>query len=281
MVARVAVVGASGFVGRHVVQSLRGLGAQVVATARDPSKLAGLDGAVETIALDIASPAGAYDRLGRPDKIIHLAWDGLPNYKSLHHFERELPLQYAFLRQAVLDGARDLVVTGTCLEYGMHSGEMSELDVPAPANAYALAKHTLHRQLQLLQEQSPFALSWCRLFYLYGDGQASTSLWATLHAAILRQDPNFNMSAGEQLRDFLPIQQAADLLVRIALNHADLGTINVCSGRGKSVRALVEEWIAASGSQIKPNLGHYPYPDYEPLAFWGNADKLRRIVGQT
>jgi hypothetical protein len=42
----------------------------------------------------------------------------------------------------------------------------------------------------------------------------------------------------------------------------------------------VEEWIAASGSQIRPNLGHYPYPDYEPLAFWGNADKLLRTLGQ-
>jgi nucleoside-diphosphate-sugar epimerase len=280
MVARVAVVGASGFVGRYVVRSLQNQGALVVATARDPSRLARFDASVEKIALDTAAPVGAYDLLGRPDTIVHLAWDGLPNYKSLHHIERELPVQYAFLRQAVLDGASDIVVAGTCLEYGLQSGEKSELDPPVPTTAYALAKHMLHRQLQLLQEQSPFGLSWCRLFYLYGEDQAPTSLWSSLHAAIRRNDASFNMSAGEQLRDFLPVQHAADLLAALALNHRDVGTINICSGRGKSVRALVEEWIAASGSQIRPNLGHYPYPDYEPLAFWGNADKLLRTLGQ-
>jgi len=278
MVARVAVVGASGLVGRYVVQSLLKLGAQVVATARDRSKLAGLDESVETVALDVALPAGAYDRLGRPDIMIHLAWDGLPNYTSLHHFEKELPLQYAFLRQMVMDGAPQLVVAGTCMEYGLQSGEMSELHVPAPANAYALAKHTLHRQLQLLQEQVGFGLTWGRIFYLYGDGQAPTSLWSSLQAAIQRGDSMFNMSRGEQLRDFLPVVQAADLIAEIACNHPNMGTVNICSGNAKSVRALVEEWISIEGAPIRPNLGYYPYPECEPLAFWGNAEKMREIA---
>jgi hypothetical protein len=25
-------------------------------------------------------------------------------------------------------------------------------------------------------------------------------------------------------------------------------------------------------------LGTYPYPDYEPFAFWGSAEKLREIL---
>ncbi len=27
------------------------------------------------------------------------------------------------------------------------------------------------------------------------------------------------------------------------------------------------------------NLGHYPYPDYEPMAFWGERHKLDGILG--
>jgi dTDP-6-deoxy-L-talose 4-dehydrogenase (NAD+) len=26
------------------------------------------------------------------------------------------------------------------------------------------------------------------------------------------------------------------------------------------------------------NLGHYPYPDYEPMAFWGNRRRLDQIL---
>ncbi|SEQ32408.1 dTDP-6-deoxy-L-talose 4-dehydrogenase (NAD+) [Devosia sp. YR412] len=280
MIGRVAVIGASGFIGRHLVPSLVAQGTEVVATARDVARLDHLEG-IEKVALDISDAAGAFDRLGRPNVVVHLGWGGLPNYKSLHHFEHELPLQYDFLKQLIVDGASRLVITGTCLEYGMKSGELSELDTPEPTNAYALAKHILHRQLELLQTQLPFELSWCRLFYLYGQGQAPTSLWSSLHAAIERGETRFNMSQGDQLRDFLPIERATELLATISLSHKGLGPINICSGKGISVRALVESWIAAAGSQIVPNLGHYPYPDYEPFAFWGNAEKLHRTTGHS
>jgi len=28
------------------------------------------------------------------------------------------------------------------------------------------------------------------------------------------------------------------------------------------------------------NLGHYPYPDYEPMAFWGDGGKMNRIMNE-
>jgi dTDP-6-deoxy-L-talose 4-dehydrogenase (NAD+) len=40
------------------------------------------------------------------------------------------------------------------------------------------------------------------------------------------------------------------------------------------VRSLVEQWIRARHASIELDLGHYPIPDYEPLAFWGATAKL-------
>ena len=40
------------------------------------------------------------------------------------------------------------------------------------------------------------------------------------------------------------------------------------------VRQLAEEVVARHGSSISLNLGMYPYPDYEPMAFWGDRAKL-------
>lgn len=49
-----------------------------------------------TVVMDMAKPnENAFAQLGYPDVLIHLAWDGLPNYKSLHHFETELPKHYS------------------------------------------------------------------------------------------------------------------------------------------------------------------------------------------
>jgi len=86
------------------------------------------------------------------------------------------------------------------------------------------------------------------------------------------------MSEGEQLRDFLPVSDMADFAVNLALKQADAGIVNICSGKPISVRGLVEQWLTESGSTMKLNLGHYPYPDYEPMAFWGNPEKLEKLL---
>jgi len=124
---RVAVSGATGFVGRHVLSELARHSVEIVAISRRFSTEGLVDSGVETVQLDIgASPTGAFDRLGRPDVLIHLAWGGLPNYRSLHHYEQELPDQYRFLSGLARDGLPAMVVAGTCFEYGMRSGPLNE-----------------------------------------------------------------------------------------------------------------------------------------------------------
>lgn len=272
---KVAVTGATGFIGRHVLSELARRPIEVVAAARNLSavNLGALN--VETVQLDMGdSPDKAFDRLGRPDVLIHLAWGGLPNYRSLHHFEQELPIQYQFLSGLVRSGLTGLVVAGTCLEYGMQYGQLSEAMNTYPDNPYGLAKDTLRRQLVYLRKSQPFALTWARLFYLYGDGQAENSLLPQLKRAVEQSHEVFNMSGGEQLRDYLPVTDVAKYLVMLALNKADIGVLNICSGKPISIRRLVESWIEENGWEINLNLGHYPYPDYEPLAFWGDRRKL-------
>jgi dTDP-6-deoxy-L-talose 4-dehydrogenase (NAD+) len=147
-----------------------------------------------------------------------------------------------------------------------------------PDNPYGFAKDTLRRQLEYLQQVQPFSLTWARLFYLYGEGQAENSLLPQLKRAVDRGDKVFNMSGGEQLRDYLTVTEVAKYLVSLAMTARDNGIVNVCSGKPISVRKLVEGWIKENGWSIDLNLGHYPYPDYEPMAFWGDRKKLDRCL---
>jgi dTDP-6-deoxy-L-talose 4-dehydrogenase (NAD+) len=274
---KIAVTGATGFIGRHVLQELARHDVEVTAISRHAATLPG----ASQVQLDIqAAPGDAFDLIGRPDALIHLAWGGLPNYRSLHHFEQELPAQYRFLRNLIAAGLNNLVVVGTCFEYGMQSGPLSE-DLPArPDNPYGYAKDSLRRQLEYLRAAHPFNLTWARLFYLHGEGQTASSLLPLLRQAVARGDKAFNMSGGEQLRDYLPVTDVARSLVALALKQVDSGVVNLCSGQPISVRKLVEGWIAENNWSIELNLGHYPYPDYEPMAFWGVTEKLTSLIGK-
>jgi nucleoside-diphosphate-sugar epimerase len=276
---KIAVTGASGFIGRHVVVALaRGVDEIIASSRSDPGTL---PKGVRHVALDMSESVGAFDRLGRPDVVVQLAWAGLPNYRSLHHFETELPKQFRFLRGLIDDGLERLVVAGTCYEYGMLSGALDEEMVGVPSNPYGHAKLALLHQLQFLKAQSPFALSWARLFYSWGEGQAPSSLWSQLNSAVTRGDARFPMSGGEQIRDFLPVSVLADHLVALARSGGDTGVVNICSGQPISVRSLVERWLTSNGWSIELALGKFPYSDYEPLAFWGNNRKLMKQQGKT
>jgi dTDP-6-deoxy-L-talose 4-dehydrogenase (NAD+) len=276
---KVAVTGASGFIGRHVLADLAARPVEIVAATRDATKLEAWRDRAEIVEMDIAHalPEQLASLVGA-DVLIHMAWEGLPNYKSRRHFEVELPKQYEFLKNLIERGLAALLVTGTCAEYGMQSGALSE-DLPAlPVNSYGFAKDSLRRQMAFLGDDYSFAITWARLFYMYGDGQPASSLYPQAMAAISRGAAGFDMSGGEQLRDYLLVTEVARLIVELALRRADAGVVNVCAGHPVSVRRLVESWVTNRGSNIQLNLGRYPYPDYEPLAFWGARGKLDSLL---
>jgi len=278
---KIAVTGALGFIGKHVVNHLLSQGHLPTILTRRPAARPTEFRSINLACFDLADPPDdAYEQLGSPDVMVHLAWSGLPNYSSLHHFEEELPNQFRFLKLLVSSGLKHLVVSGTCFEYGMKSGCLSESDQPDPVNAYALAKDALRRELQCLQKVTSFQLTWTRLFYLHGKGQPANSILPQLEAAIERGDEFFNMSPGDQLRDYLPVEEVARILAVLALGPSVDGVLNVCSGRPVSVRRLVEEWIKQRNAAIKPNLGYYPYSEHEPLAFWGSRDRLDRHLSR-
>jgi dTDP-6-deoxy-L-talose 4-dehydrogenase (NAD+) len=276
---KVAVTGASGFIGQYVVAELerRSINPIIICLpdsiiSKDLSKLS-------KVIIDIRDPpATSFDLMGQPDVLIHLAWGGLPNYKSLHHFEEELPAQYRFLKGVIESGLKNLLVTGTCFEYGMTSGLLNEDLETHPTNPYGFAKDTLRRQLEYLQQIKGFNMTWTRLFYTYGDGQSPKALFSQLKKAIEQKQKVFNMSGGEQLRDYLPIFDVARYLVALAITKLNNGIVNVCSGTPISVNNLVNGWLDDNGWHIKLNFGYYDYPDFEPFAFWGNNKKLKSLI---
>jgi dTDP-6-deoxy-L-talose 4-dehydrogenase (NAD+) len=279
---RIIVTGATGFVGRHVVAALLARGHQVTAVARHEHRCSELPwrDSVPFVACDVHDATDPSERLGVPDVLVHLAWPGLPNFKKLFHFEQNLPADYRFIKRMVSAGTRQVLITGTCLEYGMQSGPLSE-DVPAlPSTPYGLAKNTLRLFLLALQAQQPFVLQWARLFYLHGPGQQSSSVLAQLDRAIDAGERHFNMSGGEQLRDYLPVEEAAEYLTSMIERRDFAGVTNCCSGQPVSIRRLVERRIEQRGAQVALNLGHFPYQDYEPFAFWGSRRRLDQLIGK-
>lgn len=280
---KVLVTGATGFIGNYVIQQLLQDNCEVIATSAHEEKAAQASwfSRVPYIPFKLEEMDEQQDYhtfFGKPDALIHLAWEGLPNYKALFHFEENLPRHYRFLKNLVTNGLKDITITGTCFEYGMQEGSLKETDEAKPANPYALAKDCLRKFMTELQKHHPFVFKWVRLFYLYGKGQSPNSLLSQLEKALSEGKPGFEMSGGEQVRDYLPVETVAANIVKIAEQDKVSGIINCCSGVPITVKQLVEQYLAERGMAIPLILGYYPYPDYEPMRFWGENTKLKTIL---
>jgi nucleoside-diphosphate-sugar epimerase len=160
----------------------------------------------------------------------------------------------------------------------MQEGCLSENMVTGPSNPYAKAKDLLRKKLEDFGREYPFALKWVRLFYMYGKGQNPNSLLSQLDKAITNGDEVFNMSGGQQTRDYLPVQKVAEYIVKISLQNNVTGIINCCSGEPVVLKQFVEDYLRKINKTVFLNFGYYPYPDFEPMHFWGNNEKLKTIL---
>ena len=281
---KIIVTGATGFIGNYVVTELCKHNLEVITSGIKQEEEVSYDW-LEKVTYIQANlnevRTDWFSFFGKPDMLIHLSWQGLPNYSKLFHLGRNLQSNYLFIENMVESGCKKIVVIGTCFEYGMQSGPLKEDLETKPNNPYGLAKDSLRKFLEHLQNNTDFNLKWIRLFYLYGKGQGPNSILSKLASALERGDKSFNMSYGEQLRDYLPVEKVAEYLVKILLQEKVNGIINCCSGEPISIRKLVRYHLEKNQKSIGLNLGYYTYPDYEPMAFWGDNKKLRKILGNT
>lgn len=276
---KIAITGGTGFVGRHLIANMVARGIPLVASYHQsrPSDQA----EVRWLQLDLSeSPTDSYHALGQPDVLIHLAWGELSNYRSSLHLETELPRQRIFLKSMIDQGLQNLVVAGTCFEYGLQEGEQSEGDTTAPHLPYCQAKDQLRQEVEAYCDKRGANFTWLRLFYLFGEDQPERSLYPQFRHAVQTGQGSFDMSPGDQERDYLSIETASGLMTELALQLRNNGVVNICSGQPVSVRSLVEHWRNELGSDIELNLGHYPYPDWEPMSFWGSTEKLYTLLGK-
>lgn len=275
---RVVVTGASGFIGSHVTAALQRVeGIEVLATGRNEAALRRLG--VEWVAMDLYGDGGdPIQRLAEADLLIHLAWGDVSDATNRVHMTTHLPNNIQFLTDITRLGVPRICCVGSCFEYGLSSGRLHEGLAPQPSTPYGQAKDQLRRELEATAPIAGSSLRWLRPFFTHGEGQHPHALFAQLKDAIRRGQDHFPMSGGEQVRDYLPVSSLAEAIVKASLQREVDGVINICSGKPTTVRTLVEQYIAGSGSSIQPQLGRFPYPTHTPMECWGDTEKLTAAV---
>lgn len=238
------VTGGTGFVGRQVLRALDEMGAQVRVVVRGGKqdqleKLESIASVVTTSDL-FAETAEWWARVcDGIDTVIHVAWYAEPGryLQSIKNIDC-LAGTVQLAKGAAQAGVRRVVGIGTCFEYDLNGGLLS-VDTPLrPLTPYAGAKAATFMALSQWLPQQNVEFAWCRLFYLYGEGEDERRLVPYLRTKLAAGE-TAELTSGKQVRDFLDVGKAGRMIVETALGRAQ-GPVNVCSGTPITVRQLAE-----------------------------------------
>ena len=241
----VLLTGATGFVGRQILRALLNEGKRVrlvVRTGHDDALASqeGIERVVVTTPDLFAEPADWWQETCKGvDTLIHAAWYAEPGkYLTSPKNLDCLAGTIAMAQGAMAAGLRRFVGVGTCFEYDVSVGDLTTDTPLAPQSPYAGAKAAAFLALSQALPVQDVEFAWCRLFYLYGEGEDARRFVPYLRGQ-LEKGEVAELTSGKQWRDFMDVRRAGDMIAQAAMGKVT-GAVNVCSGQAITIRQLAE-----------------------------------------
>lgn len=248
--AKIWITGARGFIGRHLARHLSGAGNQVAGIGHGhwPQPDASQSGISHWLNADIdgASLTRLAERAGAPDCIYHLAGGssvGASLAAPLEDFRRTAVSAAELLEWARANaaGARIVAVSSAAVYGDGHQGPIDE-DAPVrPFSPYGFHKYAMEQLCRSYAQSAGAQVAIVRLFSIYGNGLAKQLLWDLCSRFEGGAAETVLGGSGEELRDWLHIDDVARLL-EMAAAHAspDVTLVNGGRGEGLAVRTVAE-----------------------------------------
>lgn len=197
------------------------------------------------------------------ETLVHAAWHAGPGEYlasplNLACLTGTLNLAQAF----AATGGKRFVGVGTCAEYDPSAGLMTADTPLAPDTLYAACKAAAFQVLRRLLETEGITFAWCRIFYLYGEGENERRLVPYIRRQ-LAAGQEVLLTRGDQVRDFLDVKDAARMIADVALGQQE-GAVNICSGEAVTVRQLAERIADEYGRRDLLRFGARPENAFDP-----------------
>ncbi|WP_321782769.1 GDP-mannose 4,6-dehydratase [Paraburkholderia sp. J94] len=284
---RALITGVGGFTGRYMAERLAANGYRVWGTVRPGETLA------DTSLADLVTPLPA-DLLDRgalahavetvqPDVVVHLAAVAhvadsdvartyVVNVVGTRNLLEALAHQRHVPRAVLLASSANIYGNAT-------NGVIDETVEPQPANDYAVSKLAMEYVAKRWDAQLPIVVA--RPFNYTGVGQSPDFLIPKIVDHYARGEKTISLGNLHVARDFSDVRDVVNAYAKLIEAAPRGATVNVCSGTGHTLGALIDALWRIAGYRIDVKVDPRFVRANEVRQLIGSNAKLRSIVGDS
>lgn len=263
----VFVTGSQGFTGKYLTEVLRAKNYQVIESTTDVTDRVALSTELEKINVDY---------------VVHLAALAFVAHADQEAMYKINVFGTLNLLQALRDTQQQpkkVLISSSANVYGnAGSAIIAETVCPKPINHYATSKLAMEHMVQTWFDEFPIIIT--RPFNYTGVGQAATYLIPKIVMHYQQRLAQLALGNVNIIRDFSDVCDIVLYYWRLLESNCQNEVINVCSGVGLSLQAILQ--LLSDMTQIKIPV----YTDAELVrkqeinALVGDNHKLKSIIGE-
>lgn len=260
---KVIVTGASGLIGRALVELLVNKGIQVTAIVRpDSSKNATIikNPLVMLESCDISDVCSLENELQNDyDVFFHFAWEGV--YGKSRNDEKiqnnNLVNTLNALKVAKKLGCSRFVCAGSQAEYGVQNVKLTPYTPTNPITEYGKAKLRAFEEGKLLAKKLGIDFLWGRIISAYGPNDSTNTMITNIIKKMINNE-TCDLSMGRQIWDYIYSEDVARAFYLISEKGNSNKPYPIGSGEGHQLREYIETMLKLAKSNSKLNFGAVP-----------------------
>jgi len=274
---KILIVGGTGFIGYHLAKKSLKKGWQVTSISSNPPKRIRYLSKVKYIRCDIVNKKLLKRRTNNNfDYVVNLGgYVDHSNKKKtfLSHYNGCKNLAEIFLKKKI----SSFIQIGSSLEYGASRSPQKEnitCNLKSIKSIYGKAKLSAILYMINLFKKKNFPVTILRLYLVYGPKQDINRFLPSIIKGCLK-NKKFPSSHGDQLRDFLYVDDAVEAIIKSLINKNSKGQIiNIGSGKPKLIKNVIEKVkkIAKGG---KPQYGMFKLRKFDIPKLYPNIEKIK------
>ena len=242
---KVAITGASGFIGRYLTADRIARGDQVVALGRDAATMAELEALGAEVATTNYSRDGLEEALSGVDAVVHLAGRRSQREDDPQTLEPFLGPNVSALEAlwfaSKAAGVKDFVFASTVAVYSAgNRAPFVETDTPLPLNPYGLSKRMGEEALELWSRTGGPRMTALRFAAVYGHGERISAVLMKFADAAMRKQP-LTLKGNPNINiDQLYVRDAVGAVDAALSGDHEGGVFNIGAGRSFSLAEMAE-----------------------------------------